>query len=211
MGIVVPKSSSRLADSSWSPSSCRLRLFSLVGAFASFTSCVCSLPCTRVCVCNRTACACAPWSAPSTATSTPHSQLRQLSLGLPDSRSFVSRPLEPNSGQPYGRSTSLHCVPLRWPPTTSLLAFAASAVAVLAVSNCLGLMMTYHALSDRFALPIYTQAAPSRICSWTNMTLLCSSRPCRVASQSRSNSRGKVVAFHHFSCMQIVPAACEVT
>lgn len=66
--------------------------------------------------------------APGTRITTPHSQLRQLILGLPVARSLTKRPL---------------------------LAFGFSSVTLL--KFVAGLAVSHHALSDRFALPIYAQ------------------------------------------------------
>jgi hypothetical protein len=95
---------------------------------------------------------------------------------------------------------------------------------------------TYHALSDRFALPTYAHprgraadlaaassvrdasgACPSSAVAAfnsgdsrlrTNMTLVCISNPGLLLTQSRTSSLGKVADRHHLACRQIVPAAC---
>ena len=76
--------------------------------------------------------------------------------------------------------------------------------------NSWGACSAYHALSDRFALPTYTQpmgAAPDEPCR-TNTALLCTRRPRRLHTQSRSSSRGKVEASHHWDLKVMVPADC---
>jgi hypothetical protein len=71
--------------------------------------------------------------------------------------------------------------------------------------------MTYHALSERLALPTYAKQRPALSSgSWgrTNMILLCMSTPGLTDLQSRRCCRGKVEACHHLAWKQIVPAPC---
>jgi hypothetical protein len=119
---------------------------------------------------------------------TPHSQLRQLSLGLPLPRSFTRRPL-------FSRERPLASAPVE------LESGASQARA----------QRTHQALSDRLALPTYAKFLPRFVpkpdCR-TNRILLCMSTPCLVDWQSRRTLRGKDSADHHLNWKQIVPAPC---
>lgn len=58
---------------------------------------------------------------------------------------------------------------------------------------------TYHALSDRLALPTYAQATLPRTTLWglTNIILLCINIPSLILLQSRISDRGKVSLLNH--------------
>lgn len=60
---------------------------------------------------------------------------------------------------------------------------------------------TYHALSDKLALPTYVQAGPvvSRLAAATNSIFECISKPRRVLTASRRSLRGNVEDFHQRS------------
>lgn len=120
-------------------------------------------------------------------------------LGLLVARSFTTRPLRMR--RPLCQSS---CLISAWANPPSLPFVDGS---------------TYHALSDRLALPTY--ANPSMHCPdamvladatalrrRTKITLLCIKRPSRVLMQSRTSCRGKLGACHHLAWAQIVPPAC---
>ena len=67
--------------------------------------------------------------------------------------------------------------------------------------------LSYHADSDRFALPTYAQPACWGFPCCTKIILLCINMPCLRLLQSRMRCRGKVLASYHFDWRQTVPPA----